>query len=94
MRDKAALLGSGEWITGYGWSEDELVEQRKPSRYDLDDAAPDNPGADAGGAHSAVASSPALQAADIDADTPDPEGGVIERDATGEPWALCVSVTA
>ena len=35
VRDKAALLGSGEWITGYGWSEDELVEQRKPSRYDL-----------------------------------------------------------
>jgi predicted amidohydrolase YtcJ len=35
VRDKAALLGSGEWITGYGWSEDELAEQRKPTRYDL-----------------------------------------------------------
>ena len=62
MRDQAALLGSGEWITGYGWSEDELVEQRKPSRYDLDDAAPDNPVVlTRAGAHSAVASSLALK---------------------------------
>ena len=36
VRGKAALLGSGAWITGYGWSEDELMEQRKPTRYDLD----------------------------------------------------------
>lgn len=86
VRDKAALLGSGEWITGYGWSEDELAEQRKPTRYDLDDAAPDNPVVlTRAGAHSAVASSLALRAANIDADTPDPEGGVIERGATGEP---------
>lgn len=86
VRDKAALLGSSEWITGYGWSEDELAEQRKPTRYDLDDAAPDNPVVlTRAGAHSAVASSLALRAANIDADTPDPEGGVIERGATGEP---------
>ena len=89
VRDKAALLGSGEWITGYGWSEDELVEQRKPSRYDLDDVAPDNPVVlTRAGAHSAVASSLALQAANIDAKTPDPNGGVIERDATGEPTGI------
>ena len=29
---KAEQLGSGEWITGYGWSEDELTEQRRPLR--------------------------------------------------------------
>ena len=85
VRGKAALLGSGAWITGYGWSEDELTEQRKPTRYDLDDAAPDNPVVlTRAGAHSAVASSLALEAANIDADTPDPEGGVIEREPTGE----------
>ena len=26
---KAEQLGSGEWITGYGWSEDELAERRR-----------------------------------------------------------------
>ena len=40
---KAAELGPGEWITGYGWSEDELVEGRRPLRSDLDLAAPHNP---------------------------------------------------
>ena len=86
VRAKAELLGPGEWITGYGWSEDELLEQRKPNRYDLDDAAPDNPVVlTSAGAHSAVASSLALSAANINANTSDPEGGVIERGTTGEP---------
>ena len=86
VRDKANALGPGEWITGYGWSEDELTEQRKPTRYDLDDAAPNNPVVlTRAGAHSAVGSSMALAAAGITAQTPDPEGGVIEHEDSGEP---------
>ena len=82
-------IGEGEWITGYGWSEDELIEQRKPNRHDLDDAAPNNPVVlTRAGAHSAVASSLALAAAQITAQTPDPEGGVIERDSSGEPSGI------
>ena len=89
VRAKAQVLGPGEWITGYGWSEDELSEQRKPNRYDLDDAAPNNPVVlTRAGAHSAVASSLALAAANITANTPDPEGGVIERGTTGEPSGI------
>ncbi len=86
VRDKAKALGPGEWITGYGWSEDELTEQRKPTRYDLDDAAPNNPVVlTRAGAHSAVGSSMALAAAGITSQTPDPEGGVIEHEDSGEP---------
>ena len=82
---KAEALGPGKWITGYGWSEDELAEGRRPLRLDLDQAAPDNPVVlTRAGAHSAVASSAALDLAGIDAKTPDPEGGVIERDERGE----------
>lgn len=89
VRAKAQALADGQWITGYGWSEDELVEQRKPTRYDLDDAAPNNPVVlTRAGAHSAVASSLALAAAQITAQTPDPEGGVIERDSVGEPSGI------
>ncbi len=40
---KAIELGAGEWITGYGWSEDVMAELRRPLRSDLDEAAPDNP---------------------------------------------------
>jgi predicted amidohydrolase YtcJ len=84
VRAKAAEMGDGEWITGYGWSEDELVDQRRPLRDDLDEAAPRNPVLlTRAGGHSAVASSLALELAGVDERTPQPEGGVIERDESG-----------
>ena len=84
VAEKAAALPPGSWITGYGWSEDELQEKRRPLKQDLDAAAPDNPVLlTRAGGHSAVASSLALARAGIDEDTPQPEGGVIERDADG-----------
>ena len=84
IRAKAAELGEGEWITGYGWSEDELAEGRKPLRGDLDIAAPNNPVTlTRAGGHSAVVSTSALGLAEINNNTPDPEGGVIERDENG-----------
>ena len=84
IRAKAEELGAGEWITGYGWSEDELTEGRKPLRGDLDIAAPRNPVTlTRAGGHSAVVSTSALGLAEIDNNTPDPEGGVIERDENG-----------
>ena len=79
VRAKAAEMGEGEWVTGYGWSEDELADQRRPLRLDLDEAAPRNPVLlTRAGAHSAVANSLALELAGIDRSTPQPEGGVIE----------------
>jgi len=81
---KAAEVGPGNWITGYGWSEDVMAEARRPLIGDLDAAAPDNPVIlTRAGGHSAVCSSLALELADIDATTPDPEGGSIERDEDG-----------
>ena len=73
-------IGEQEWIIGYGWSEDELDEGRRPLRYDLDDAAPNNPVIlTRAGGHSAVSNSLALQLADVTLETPQPAGGVIER---------------
>lgn len=84
IRAKALELGQGEWITGYGWSEDELAEGRRPLRGDLDIAAPFNPVTlTRAGGHSAVVSTSALGLAEINNNTPDPEGGVIERDENG-----------
>ena len=81
---KAEQLGAGEWITGYGWSEDELAEQRRPLRQDLDDAAPANPVIlTRAGGHSSVASSLALEAAGMTPDTETPPGGIIELDGRG-----------
>lgn len=86
VRAKAEELGPAEWIGGYGWSEDELEEQRRPLRKDLDEAAPRNPVLlYRAGSHSSVASSLALLQAGIDADADDPPGGIIEKDAAGRP---------
>ena len=85
IREMVERLDEGHWITGYGWSEDQLAEQRRPLRHDLDEAAPNNPVLlTRAGGHSAVANSTALEAAGVTPDTTDPEGGVIERDDAGE----------
>ena len=81
---KAEQLGSGEWITGYGWSEDELAERRRPLRWDLDDAAPVNPVVfTRAGGHSSVANSLALEAAGLPPQTETPPGAIIEVDDQG-----------
>jgi predicted amidohydrolase YtcJ len=86
LRAKAVELGKGEWITGYGWDEAQLSDKRNPTRADLDAATPDNPVVlTRAGSHSAVANSSALKLAKITRTTPDPEAGLIEKDASGEP---------
>ncbi len=85
IQAKIEEIGEGEWITGYGWSEDELDEGRRPLRLDLDAAAPNNPVIlTRAGGHSAVVNSLALELADVTLETPQPDGGVIERGDDGE----------
>ena len=85
ISNKIAAIGEGEWITGYGWSEDELDEGRRPVRRDLDAAAPNNPVIlTRAGGHSAVSNTMALDLSGVSLATPQPEGGVIERGEDGE----------
>jgi predicted amidohydrolase YtcJ len=85
VRAKVAELGEGEWITGYGWAEDQFAEQRLPTRQDLDRAAPRNPVTlTRAGGHSAVINSLAFELAGITRDSRNPDRGIIERDARGE----------
>ena len=79
--------GSGEWITGGQW--DAHAIGPAPNRSMLDDISPDNPIliSDTSG-HSAWANSRALELAGVGADTPDPEGGIIERDRAGRPTGI------
>jgi predicted amidohydrolase YtcJ len=85
VRDKVAEIGTGEWISGYGWSEDVMTELRRPLRGDLDEAAPENPVLlTRAGGHSAVANSMALRLAEVTTTTPQPESGVIEVGEDGE----------
>jgi predicted amidohydrolase YtcJ len=77
-----------EWITGGQWDAASFGKT-PPDRKFLDRAAPNNPVVltDISG-HSAWANSKALQLAGITSKTPNPPGGIIERDAKGEPTGL------
>lgn len=79
----------GEWITGRGWDHTLWPGQKLPTRQDLDAVTQGHPAnfvrVDG---HIAIANSAALQAAGIARSTPDPAGGKIDRDASGEPTGI------
>jgi predicted amidohydrolase YtcJ len=83
--ERSRSAAPGAWILGSAWDDAKLSEKRYVSRLDLDPVAPRNPVylVHVSG-HLSVANTAALQAAGISRDTPDPAGGAIERDATGE----------
>jgi len=89
-RVAAAAVGPANgWVEGGGWDEAQLAERRPPTRADLDRAAPEHPvfiTRTCG--HAMAVNSHALAHAGIDAGTPDPPGGRIERDADGEPTGI------
>ncbi len=78
---RAAGTPAGAWIVGTsGWHESLLAEGRMPTRWELDQAAPDNPVIIPRGGHVVTVNSRALERAGIADETPDPVGGVIVRD--------------
>jgi hypothetical protein len=89
VADAVALRKAGEWIKGSGWDHTLWPEKKFPNREQLDVVAPRNPVflTHISG-HVAVANSLALKLAGITKDTPNPAGGVIERDADGEPTGM------
>ncbi len=87
--ERAKTSSAGSWIVGSSWDDSKLAEHRYVTRQDLDVVSPNNPVymAHVSG-HLAVANSAALRLAGITKDTPDPQGGVIERDSTGNPTGI------
>ena len=87
LRECVSRLESGEWVTGGQWDASAL--DSAPNRTTLDTVSPDTPVVinDTSG-HSAWANSKALELAGIDSDSPNPEGGIIERDENGEPTGV------
>jgi hypothetical protein len=92
-RIEAELQGvpAGQVLSGRGWIETGWPEGRMPTAADLDAVSPDNPvilGRADG--HALVANSAALAAAGVTDDTPDVEGGKIERDETGKATGILI----
>jgi hypothetical protein len=89
IRGKTEELESGQWIRGANFNDSKLIEKRHITRWELDEAAPNNPVfiiADTG--HQALVNTKAFDVAGVDENTPDPPGGEIERDTEGIPTGL------
>ena len=70
----------GEWISGFGYDQNKLVEKQHPDKKLLDQIAPNNPIIIAHqSGHMGVVNSAALKALGIDQTTADPAGGKIGR---------------
>ena len=89
--ERASAAPPGEWILGRGWDQNDWRTQEFPTADDLDVAIPDHPvwlrRIDG---HAGLANSAAMAAAGITADTKDPEGGKILRDANGKPTGVFI----
>ncbi len=84
-RDRKA----GSWLKGSGWNEHHFTDQGFPHRKWLDEAAPGHPMiVIRHDGHSGIASSAALELANITSETLDPHGGIIDRDEQGHPTGI------
>lgn len=85
IREAVQKTPIGEWITGRGWNQKFWDNPIEPDKSILDQIAPNHPVAMTRVCcHSIWVNSKALELAGIDANTSDPKGGKIDRDANGE----------
>ncbi|MBS1240843.1 MAG: Amidohydrolase 3 [Gemmatimonadetes bacterium] len=89
VREAPARLRPDGWVLARGYNEARLAERRPPTREDLDAVVPDRPVVlTRTCGHIYACNSLALRLCGIGRETPDPPGGVIGRDASGEPTGL------
>jgi predicted amidohydrolase YtcJ len=89
IRDFAAKAPRGRWIIGGDWDHENWNPAALPARQLIDAVTPDNPVfVNRLDGHMALANSRALALAGITRNTPDPPGGTIVRDASGEPTGI------
>ena len=86
MREALSKKKDDSWLVGLNFDEQNMQERRVPDRHDLDRVSADRPviiikhdG------HSVFANTRAIEAAGVTASTPDPDAGVVEREADGHP---------
>lgn len=89
VRDRAAETPAGQWLVGRGWDQSVWADGGFPHKTDLDAITTAHPvflRRKCG--HVGWANSTALALAGVTAQTPNPDGGEIERDEQGEPTGI------
>ena len=95
IAERVERTEAGKWvIASSGWHESILAEGRMPTRHELDKVSSNNPVFIPRGGHVVTVNSKALELAGITKDTPNPQGGVIVRDADGEATGVLLESAA
>lgn len=91
VADKVEQSEPGEWIIGRGWHQEKWMEPVEdhvhgyPKHFDLSAISPDNPVLlDHASGHGIFVNQKAMELAGINAETPNPAGGRIVRDDSGQ----------
>jgi hypothetical protein len=92
LKDQARRTPPPQWVRVVGgWSEFQFVERRMPTVEELNAASPDTPVFVLHLYDRAILNRAALRALGYTRETPDPPGGLIERDKGGNPTGLLIA---
>ncbi|MGE7023783.1 amidohydrolase [Solibacillus cecembensis] len=84
LAERAKTTPKGQWIRAWGYNETLIKEQRYPTLQELDSISKDHPVVITRTCgHIGLVNSFALKLAQIDEHTPNPQGGIIEKDSLG-----------
>lgn len=92
LKQQAAATPPPQWVRVIGgWNEFQFAEGRMPTLEEINAAAPDTPVFLLHLYDSALLNRAALRALGFDRDTPNPPGGLMARDARGNPTGLLIA---
>lgn len=95
LKAQATVTKQGEWIFGFGYDDTLVAEHRHPTRQELDSVSTQHPIFILHiSAHLGVANSLAMTMENISDNTPNPSGGVIEKDSQGKLTGLVAETAA
>ncbi|GAB3091244.1 amidohydrolase [Aestuariicella hydrocarbonica] len=95
LRQRLARKEAGQWVTGFGYDDTLLAEHRHPTRQELDAVSTEHPiYITHVSGHMGVGNSLALEMSGYNRDTPNPDGGVIVKDDSGELTGLLEETAA
>ncbi|MGM0752647.1 MAG: amidohydrolase [Bacillota bacterium] len=84
IKEKAQDLEKGQWVIGEGWNENLWSDAEVLTKQEIDEVVPEHPVLlKRICRHAMVVNTLALKNAGIDEGTPNPGGGLIEKDASG-----------
>jgi hypothetical protein len=92
LREQARRTPPPHWVRVIGgWSEFQFAEGRMPTLAEINEAAPETPVFVLHLYARALLNGAALRALGYDKETPNPPGGLIERDKSGNPTGLLIA---